>query len=71
MSSPFPLFRNTCNYTHSNSTKTKHFDIAFSWQWRVCVVDCRSSFTVVVDCRSLIVLFCPFVVDAVPCYPVG
>ena len=41
-------------------------------QWRIIVVDWRSGFAVVaVNCRSLIVLFCPCVVDVVPCHPVG
>ncbi len=61
-----------------NNTK---FVIAFSWQWQIIVVDCRSVIAVVVNCRSviavvvncrsLIVLFFPFVVDVVPCHPVG
>jgi len=47
------------------------FVIAFSWQWQIIVVDCCFGIAVVVDYRSLIVLFFPFVVDIVPCNPVG
>ena len=47
------------------------FVIAYSWQWRIVLVDCRSGIADVVDCCSLIVLFCSFVVDVVPCQTVG
>ena len=47
------------------------FVIAFSWQWRIVLVDGRCGIAPVVDCRVGLLSFRSAVDDVVPCHPVG
>jgi hypothetical protein len=64
-----PFFRRILSLQFDDNNT--QFVIAFSRQWQIMVVDCCFGIAVVVDYRSLIVLFFPFVLDVVPCHPVG